>query len=160
MPYQVQPLHHHSFMLSRVARLVGYPSNMEIQIQLDKRNPFYTNEDEVAGHVVLRNDIEVDIATITISLAGQATSRLDSGKLTESHEVYSPTTALCSNRLIQSKQLFQRSLQIFPPGNCAGWFTSGTVTIPPGEHSFPFSIMVSGLPPYPRLNLVLKLSLP
>ncbi|OJJ65780.1 hypothetical protein ASPBRDRAFT_60292 [Aspergillus brasiliensis CBS 101740] len=96
---------------------------MEIQIQLDKRKPFYTNEDEVAGHVVLRNDIEVDIATITIRLAGQATSRLDSGKLTESHE------------------LFQRSLQIFPPGNCAGWFTSGTVTIPPGEHSFPFCIM-------------------
>ncbi|GJP87978.1 fungal Zn(2)-Cys(6) binuclear cluster domain family protein [Aspergillus niger] len=96
---------------------------MEIQIELDERKPFYTNEDRVIGHVILRNDTEVDIATITISLSGQAISRLDSGKLTESHK------------------LFQRNEQIFPPSNCVGWLTSASVTIPPGEHSFPFCIM-------------------
>ncbi|KAL3263783.1 hypothetical protein ABHI18_001424 [Aspergillus niger] len=96
---------------------------MEIRIELDERKPFYTNEDRVIGRVILRNDTEVDIATIAISLSGQAISRLDSGKLTESHK------------------LFQRNEQIFPPSNCAGWLTSASVTIPPGEHSFPFCIM-------------------
>ncbi|RAH61714.1 hypothetical protein BO85DRAFT_483739 [Aspergillus piperis CBS 112811] len=74
---------------------------MEVAIQLDEKVVYYTNEDEVSGHVVLRSDTELDIATI----------------------------------------LFQRNEQIFPPVNCAGWFTSGAVTMPPGEHSFPFSIM-------------------
>ncbi|KAE8389103.1 hypothetical protein BDV23DRAFT_173412 [Aspergillus alliaceus] len=96
---------------------------MDIQILLDKMHPVYTNQDQVSGHVILRNEAELDIATITIKLSGSATSRLDSGKLTESHE------------------LFTRSEQILPPGNCAGLFTSRAVTIPPGEHSFPFSIM-------------------
>ncbi|GKZ52267.1 hypothetical protein AnigIFM49718_000142 [Aspergillus niger] len=96
---------------------------MEIRIELDERKPFYTNEDRVIGRVILRNDTEVDIATIAISLSGQAISRLDSGKLTESHK------------------LFQRNEQLFPPSNCAGWLTSASVTIPPGEHSFPFCIM-------------------
>ncbi|OJZ82949.1 hypothetical protein ASPFODRAFT_700856 [Aspergillus luchuensis CBS 106.47] len=96
---------------------------MEVEIQLDEKVLYYTNEDEVSGHVVLRSDTELDIATIVISLSGQATSRLDSRKLNETHK------------------LFQRNEQIFPPVNCAGWFTSGAVTMPPGEHSFPFSIM-------------------
>lgn len=91
-------------MLSRVARLLGYPSNMEIQIELDERKPFYTNEDRVIGHVILRNDTEVDIATITISLSGQAISRLDSGKLTESHKVCAAITALGSDKLTLPKK--------------------------------------------------------
>ncbi|BCR87765.1 uncharacterized protein ACHE_40329S [Aspergillus chevalieri] len=57
-----------------------------------------------------------------MKLSGSATSRLDSGKLTQSH------------------QLFGRVEQVFPPDKCAAWFTSRTVTIPPGEHAFPFSI--------------------
>lgn len=142
MPYQVQPSHHHSFMLSRVARLFGYPANMEVEIQLDEKVLYYTNEDEVSGHVVLRSDTELDIATIVISLSGQATSRLDSRKLNETHKACAVTTLLYTSRLTLPKKLFQRNEQIFPPVNCAGWFTSGAVTMPPGEHSFPFSIMV------------------
>ncbi|GAT29916.1 hypothetical protein RIB2604_03102510 [Aspergillus luchuensis] len=114
---------------------------MEVEIQLDEKVLYYTNEDEVSGHVVLRSDTELDIATIVISLSGQATSRLDSRKLNETHKACAVTTLLYTSRLTLPKKLFQRNEQIFPPVNCAGWFTSGAVTMPPGEHSFPFSIM-------------------
>jgi hypothetical protein len=62
---------------------------MDIQIQLDRKPPIYTNEDVISGRVILRSDAQMDIATITINLSGTATSRLDLGKLTESHKVYS-----------------------------------------------------------------------
>ncbi|KAA8644639.1 uncharacterized protein ATNIH1004_008845 [Aspergillus tanneri] len=109
-------------MLSRVERFFESPSRMDLRIQLKKEQPVYTNEDEVSGHVVLRNEAEVDITKITIKLSGSATSRLDSGKLTELHE------------------LFKRNKQVFPPSHCASWFTSGDLTVSPGEHAFPFSI--------------------
>lgn len=86
-------------MLSRVTRLFGCPANMEVQIQLEKKLLHYTNEDQVSGHVVLRSDTELDIATIAINLSGQATSRLESGKLNETHKVCSATTALNTIRL-------------------------------------------------------------
>ncbi|THC90391.1 hypothetical protein EYZ11_010154 [Aspergillus tanneri] len=100
-------------MLSRVERFFESPSRMDLRIQLKKEQPVYTNEDEVSGHVVLRNEAEVDITKITIKLSGSATSRLDSGKLTELHE------------------LFKRNKQVFPPSHCASWFTSGDLTVSP-----------------------------
>ncbi|RHZ43069.1 uncharacterized protein CDV56_100491 [Aspergillus thermomutatus] len=110
-------------MLSRVERFFRSPSRIDIRIHLEKKQPIYTNEDEVSGHVIIHNRAEVDLARITIKLSGSATSRLDSGKLTESHE------------------LFKKSEEIFPPSHCAGFFTAGAVTVSPGEHAFPFSIM-------------------
>ncbi|EYE91870.1 uncharacterized protein EURHEDRAFT_463772 [Aspergillus ruber CBS 135680] len=95
---------------------------MDIRIHLDREQPTYTNEDVVSGHVMLRNGAQLDITAITIKLSGSATSRLNSNKLTQSH------------------QLFERTEQAFPPSQYATWFTSRKVTIPPGEHAFPFSI--------------------
>lgn len=68
---------------------------MDIQILLDNMHPVYTNEDQVSGRVILRNEAEMDIATIRIDLSGSATSRLDSGKLTERHEVCCATRPSC-----------------------------------------------------------------
>ncbi|KAL4873122.1 hypothetical protein BDV12DRAFT_192621 [Aspergillus spectabilis] len=95
---------------------------MDIRIHLCREPPVYTNEDEVSGHVILTTETQVDISTISIKLAGTATSRLYSGRLTESH------------------QLFKTSKQIFPPFKCASSFTSRSATVSRGQHAFAFSI--------------------
>ncbi|KAL3481558.1 hypothetical protein BJX99DRAFT_253480 [Aspergillus californicus] len=107
-------------MLSQVERMLG-SSRMDVQIQL--REPaVYSNEDEISGHVILTAAAQLDISTVEVKLSGSAVSRLDSRRSTESH------------------QLFKISDQIFPPEKCATSFTSRAVTVPPGEHSFAFSI--------------------
>lgn len=84
------PYHYHlPFMPFQVERFFKSPSNMDIQIHLDREQPTYTNEDVVSGHVILINGAQLDIAAITIKLSGSATSRLNSGKLTQSHQVCS-----------------------------------------------------------------------
>jgi len=81
-------------MPSQVERFFKSPSLMDIRIQLDREHSAYTNEDVVSGHVILNNDVQFDIAAITMKLSGSATSRLDSGKLTQSHQVCSLTPFL------------------------------------------------------------------
>lgn len=95
-------------MLPKMARFLGPPSRMDIQIQLDKKDPVYTNDDQVSGRVILYNEAEVDIATITIRLSGAATSRLRSEKLTESHEVCSATCPSNLGCLILWDKAFQQ----------------------------------------------------
>jgi hypothetical protein len=73
-------------MLPQVERLFKSP-RMEIQISLDREQAVYTNKDEILGHVILRNETQVDINSITIRLSGSATSRLDVGRATETHQV-------------------------------------------------------------------------
>ncbi|KAL2844012.1 hypothetical protein BJX68DRAFT_269878 [Aspergillus pseudodeflectus] len=94
---------------------------MEIQISLDREQAVYTNKDEVCGHVILRNDSQVDINSITIRMLGSATSRLDAGRVTETH------------------QLFKTNIQLFPPKEFASFSKSRPVTVSPGQHVFPFS---------------------
>ncbi|QKX54175.1 uncharacterized protein TRUGW13939_01259 [Talaromyces rugulosus] len=81
-----------------------------------------SNADSVSGHVVLACETQVDIATVAIKLSGSAISRVHSRRLSESH------------------QLFGTSEQLFPPNKCASAFTSRSVTLPPGERVFSFSI--------------------
>ncbi|KAJ0420787.1 hypothetical protein BJY00DRAFT_312714 [Aspergillus carlsbadensis] len=107
-------------MLPQVERLFK-PPRMEIQISLDRDQALYTNKDEVLGHVILRNETQVGINSITIKLSGSATSRLDAGKLVETH------------------QLFKTNVQLFPPKEFASFSTSRAVTVSPGQHVFPFS---------------------
>lgn len=76
-------------MPSQVERFLKSPSDMDIRIHLDGEQPTYTNEDVVSGHVMLRNGAQLDITAITIKLSGSATSRLNSNKLTQSHQVCS-----------------------------------------------------------------------
>ncbi|KAL4931098.1 uncharacterized protein BDV17DRAFT_289093 [Aspergillus undulatus] len=82
------------------------------------------NVDAVCGHVLLTCETQVDIATVTVKLSGSAVSRIKTQRLTESH------------------LLFMTSEQLFPPGGCDGAFTSRSVTLPPGNHLFQFSIKV------------------
>ncbi|KAL3450768.1 hypothetical protein BJX65DRAFT_304923 [Aspergillus insuetus] len=107
-------------MLPQVERLFKSP-RMEIQISLDREQAVYTNKDEILGHVILRNEIQVDINSITIRLSGSATSRLDVGRMTEAH------------------QLFKTNVQLFPPKEFASSLKSRAVTVSPGQHVFPFS---------------------
>ncbi|KAL4940395.1 hypothetical protein BDV06DRAFT_196715 [Aspergillus oleicola] len=108
-------------MLSQVERLFISPSRMDVRIHLRKEPPVYSCEDDVAGYVVLTSDTQIDVSNISIKLSGVATSRLRSGRATESH------------------QLVRISEQLFPPTKCANSF-SRAFTAPPGEHVFPFSI--------------------
>ncbi|KAL4798789.1 hypothetical protein BDV19DRAFT_356148 [Aspergillus venezuelensis] len=108
-------------MLSQVERLFISPSRMDVRIHLCKEPPVYSCEEDVAGYVIIDSDAQIDVSNISIELSGVATSRLRSGKVTESHE------------------LVRISEQLFPPIKCAGSF-SRAFTAPPGEHVFPFSI--------------------
>ncbi|KAL3468256.1 hypothetical protein BJX64DRAFT_282440 [Aspergillus heterothallicus] len=108
------------FMLSQVERLLS-PSRMEVRISLDRPHAVYTNKDEITGHVILRNETQVDITTITISLSGSATSRFDAGRQAETH------------------QLFKTSEQLFPPKEFTSSLNSRAITVSPGQHTFPFS---------------------
>ncbi|KAL2838195.1 hypothetical protein BJY01DRAFT_251097 [Aspergillus pseudoustus] len=107
-------------MFSQVERFLG-PSRMDLRISLDRPHGVYTNKDEISGHVILRNETQVDIATITIRFSGSAASRLDAGRLAETH------------------QLFKTSEQLFPPREFASSFNPRAVTVSPGQHTFPFS---------------------
>ncbi|KAG2004004.1 hypothetical protein GB937_009241 [Aspergillus fischeri] len=97
-------------------------SRVDIQIQLDRKPPVYTNEDVISGCVILRSETEMDIATITINLTGTATSRLDSGKLTESHkfpkvtECYKSSTADAARNQSASRQP-RHLLRKLPPSS-------------------------------------------
>jgi hypothetical protein len=113
-------------MLPQVERLFK-PPRMEIQISLDREQAVYTNKDEVCGHVILRNDSQVDINSITIRMLGSATSRLDAGRVTETHQVsLSDTSRECMLILetafqdeypaISSKGI--RELLQLPPCDC------------------------------------------
>ncbi|OJJ03745.1 hypothetical protein ASPVEDRAFT_752573 [Aspergillus versicolor CBS 583.65] len=105
-------------MLSQVDRLLGASPCMDVRIHLCKES----SADAVAGQVVLASDTQLDIATVAIRLSGSATSRVHSGRLSESH------------------QLFNISEQLFPPSKFANSFSCKNVTLPPGEHVFAFSI--------------------
>lgn len=76
-------------MPSQVERFFKSQSNMDIRIHLDREQPTYTNEDVVSSHVILSNGAQLDMTAIMIKLSGSATSRLNSGKLTQSHQVCS-----------------------------------------------------------------------
>ncbi|KAL4929537.1 uncharacterized protein BDV17DRAFT_261141 [Aspergillus undulatus] len=108
-------------MLSQVERLIA-PSRIDVRIHLCRQPPAYGAGDEIAGNVVLACGSQVDISSISIKLSGLATSRVQSGRLTESH------------------QLCKITEQLFPPTKCSTSFTPRAVTVPPGEHVFPFSI--------------------
>lgn len=70
-------------MLSQVDRLLGASPCMDVRIHLCKES----SADAVAGQVVLASDTQLDIATVAIRLSGSATSRVHSGRLSESHQV-------------------------------------------------------------------------
>eukprot|EP00918_Siedleckia_nematoides_P008962 GHVU01019616.1.p1 GENE.GHVU01019616.1~~GHVU01019616.1.p1 ORF type:complete len:113 (+),score=3.51 GHVU01019616.1:392-730(+) len=70
-------------MLSQVDRFLGASPCMDVRIHLCKESSAGT----VAGQVVLASDTQLDIATVAIRLSGSATSRVHSGRLTESHQV-------------------------------------------------------------------------
>ncbi|KAL4874999.1 hypothetical protein BJY04DRAFT_224507 [Aspergillus karnatakaensis] len=109
-------------MFPQVERIFASSSRMDIRIHLCREPAVYTNEDELAGHVILKTESQVDVSTISIKLAGTAASRLQLAGLTETH------------------QLFKTTEQLFPPTQCAGSFNSRSVTIPRGEHAFAFCL--------------------
>ncbi|KAF7588563.1 hypothetical protein BBP40_005518 [Aspergillus hancockii] len=98
---------------------------MDIQIRLDQERGAYSDRDAVSGNIVLRNKSPVNISTITVRLSGIATSRLGSGRYIESH------------------QLLQRFQHVFPPHKLTDMSVSGGLTVGPGTHILPFSLMFS-----------------
>ncbi|GAB1199000.1 hypothetical protein APSETT444_008332 [Aspergillus pseudonomiae] len=60
---------------------------MDLQVRLDQEWGAYTEKDTVSGHLIFRNKAPVNISTITVKLSGIATSRLNSGRYVESHQV-------------------------------------------------------------------------
>ncbi|KAL4917871.1 hypothetical protein BDW62DRAFT_182986 [Aspergillus aurantiobrunneus] len=95
---------------------------MDIRIRLFREPPVFFNTGTVSGHVVFASETQIDIGTVAITLSGLTTSRLYSGRLVESH------------------QLFKISKQLFPLSKCASSSTSRNAALRPGEHAFPFSI--------------------
>jgi hypothetical protein len=88
-----------SFMLSRLGHSLSLSSKMDVQIQLDKREATYTNQDTVSGRLILHARSSVDISGIQVTLSGSALSRLHSGRRTESHQAGSGygMSAACAN---------------------------------------------------------------
>lgn len=118
-------------------------SRMDLQIELDKPEPTYTNNDCVTGHVILNLDSPVDISQITVTLLGRSVSRMERSSHTECHQVcflnYLWRPVIC--RLTLSK-LIQETLQIFPPCGQLDQNTSRFRTLGPKQYIFPFSLAV------------------
>ncbi|OJJ37007.1 hypothetical protein ASPWEDRAFT_170504 [Aspergillus wentii DTO 134E9] len=134
-------------MLSRVERFLDSPSRIDLRVQLDREQAVYTNEDAVSGHIILRNEAQVDVAAITVTLSGSATSRLRSGKLTESHQVTILNSFKGPLVFDSARQLFKRVEQVFPLNPGSSWFTnSRAMSLGPGEYTFSFSIRVCTAP--------------
>ncbi|KNG83637.1 hypothetical protein ANOM_007200 [Aspergillus nomiae NRRL 13137] len=95
---------------------------MDLQVRLDQEWGAYTEKDTVSGHLIFRNKAPVNISTITVKLSGIATSRLNSGRYVESH------------------QLFQRFQNVFPPQKITEIPVSRSLTVGSGTHIFPFSL--------------------
>ncbi|OGM39487.1 hypothetical protein ABOM_011747 [Aspergillus bombycis] len=104
---------------------------MDLQVRLDQEWGAYTEKDTVSGQLVLRNKAPVNISTIIVKLFGIATSRLNSGKYIESH------------------QLFQRVQNVFPPQKMAEMPGSRSLTVGCGTHVFPFSLTTRNILFYP-----------
>lgn len=127
-------------MLSRLERLLASSSRADVQIQLDRREPIYTNQDTVSGHILLHNESSIHISTINVTLSGIATSRLGPGKRIESHQACFPRLATDRSFVPNLLQLLQKTQQVFPPCRTSEYLTLGH-----GTHTFPFSITVSKL---------------
>ncbi|PYH76999.1 hypothetical protein BO82DRAFT_406608 [Aspergillus uvarum CBS 121591] len=107
-----------SFMMS----FFDPTSCMESQVELDKREPTYTNNDCVSGRLILNLDSPVDISQITVTLLGRSISRMEGSSHTECH------------------QLIQEAQQIFPPCGQLDQDTSRFRTLGPKQYTFPFSV--------------------
>ncbi|PKX95193.1 uncharacterized protein P174DRAFT_127316 [Aspergillus novofumigatus IBT 16806] len=114
-------------MLSRLGHSSLLSSRMDVQIQLDKREATYTNQDTVSGRLILHTRSSVDISAIQVTLSGSALSRLHSGRRTESH------------------QLFHKTQRVFPPPS-QGNLDMASFTLGHGTYVFPFSI------PFPQVS--------
>ncbi|KAL4735082.1 hypothetical protein BDV11DRAFT_174159 [Aspergillus similis] len=95
---------------------------MDVKIRLSREPPIYSAADEISGHVILTTATQVDISAVSIWLSGASTSRLNSLRLVETHQI------------VDTRE------QLFPPAACASSFTSRSATVLAGRHSFAFSL--------------------
>ncbi|KAL4755182.1 hypothetical protein BDW72DRAFT_200211 [Aspergillus terricola var. indicus] len=95
---------------------------MDVKIRLCREPPIYTAADEVSGHVILTTATQVDISAVSIWLSGVSTSRLQSLRVVETHQI------------VDTRE------QLFPPTACASAFTSRSATVLEGTHLFAFSL--------------------
>lgn len=87
---------------------------MDLQIRLNQERGAYTEKDTVSGQFFLRNKAPVNISTITVKFSGIATSRLDSGKYIESHQVRLPRFTSDSRFLTPSCAVISKVSKCFP----------------------------------------------
>lgn len=71
---------------------------MNLHIQLSRDKPVYSNNEAVWGQVVLCNTVPLHISGIFVTLAGNATTSLKDGRLSEHHEVCTEHSARADPR--------------------------------------------------------------
>ncbi|KAJ5143348.1 uncharacterized protein N7515_002135 [Penicillium bovifimosum] len=97
-------------------------SPLAVELRLDQKEAVYTDLDTVTGEIILCSESPADISSIVLTLSGTATSRLNNGRRTESHN------------------LFIKSSRIFPSDPLMKDLKRSSVTIGGGIHVLQFSI--------------------
>jgi hypothetical protein len=63
------------------------PTQLEVDLKLDREQPVYSHRDTVSGEVILQTDSPADISSISLSLSAVAIARLKDGRRAEVHQV-------------------------------------------------------------------------
>ncbi|KAJ5860245.1 uncharacterized protein N7529_007555 [Penicillium soppii] len=112
-------------MIFKLGSVLLSPAPMEVDLQLDQKEPVYTHRDTVSGRVILCNESAADLSTVVLKLSGTAISRFNHSSRTETHHI------------------FKKSQQIFPPELLMKESKGSSVTLGGGILTLPFSITVS-----------------
>lgn len=136
-------------MIFKLGSVLLSPAPMEVDLQLDQKEPVYTHRDTVSGRVILCNESAADLSTVVLKLSGTAISRFNHSSRTETHHVCLRTNIKYKylNRLMLTNimrfQIFKKSQQIFPPELLMKESKGSSVTLGGGILTLPFSITVS-----------------
>ena len=76
-----------SLMLLKLGSVRLSHAPMEVELQLDQKEPAYTHRDTVSGQVILCTESAADLSTVVLKLSGTAVSRLSHSSRTETHHV-------------------------------------------------------------------------
>jgi hypothetical protein len=63
------------------------PTQLEVDLKLDREQPVYSHRDTVSGEVILQTDSPADVSSISLSLSAVAIARLKDGRRAEVHQV-------------------------------------------------------------------------
>ncbi|KXJ92048.1 arrestin [Microdochium bolleyi] len=108
---------------------------MSIRIALDNPQEFYTNLDEISGHVILGINRVETIGNVVVKLEGDARTALKTPDMDGRVRPYDHSNGVVT----ESHKLLYRIQQIFPTQDTRYNGPGGSSIFQPGQHSFPFS---------------------